>query len=129
VPPTIAFATTPALARMRACAAKIPAVWVTGDSGSGSDSTLRFWLRGKHRPYVLALTGAHHLWDGGIQRRVEGVVADLPADAWQRLTVGTGRKGPRVVDWAVARLPSDTEPGVGQWLLVRRAVAEPDALA
>ena len=32
-------------------------------------------------------------------------------------------------DWARARLAFDTEPGFGQWLLVRRSVREPDALA
>jgi SRSO17 transposase len=132
VPPTIAFATKPALARTmlaRAFAAEVPAAWVTGDSVYGSDSKLRFWLQAEHRPYVLAVTGAHHVWDGGGQRRIAGVVAALPEDAWQRLTVGAGSKGPRIFDWALARLPYDTEPGFGQWLLVRRSVAEPEDIA
>jgi len=132
VPPTIAFATKPALARTmlaRAFAAEVPAAWVTGDSVYGSDSKLRFWLQAEHRPYVLAVTGAHHVWDGGGQRRIAGVVAALPEDAWQRLTVGAGSKGPRIFDWALARLPYDTEPGFGQWLLVRRSVAEPEDVA
>ncbi len=132
IPPTVPFATKPALARTmlaRAFAADVPAAWVTGDSVYGSDSKLRFWLQAEHRPYVLAVTGAHHIWDGGVQRRVAGVVADLPEDAWQRLTVGAGSKGSRIFDWALARLPYDTESGFGQWLLVRRSLREPAELA
>ncbi len=132
IPPAVAFATKPALAQTmlaRAFAAEVPAAWVTGDSVYGSDSNLRFWLQAARRAYVLAVTGAHHIWDGGIQRRVEAVVAALPEDVWQRLTVGAGSKGPRVFDWALARLPYDTEPGFGQWLLVRRSVREPEEVA
>jgi SRSO17 transposase len=132
VPSTIAFATKPALARTmlaRAFAAGVPAAWVTGDSVSGSDSTLRTWLQEERRSYVLAVTRAHAVWDGGIQRRVDAVVDALPEDVWQRLTVGAGSKGPRVFDWARARLPYDTEPGFTQWLLIRRSVSAPDALA
>ena len=132
VPADVDFATKPALARTmlgRAFAARVPAAWVTGDSVYGSDSKLRIWLQAERRSYVLAVTGAHHVWDGGVQRRVDGVVSDLPADAWQRLTVGAGSKGPRVFDWALARLPYETEPGFAQWLLVRRAVGEPEDLA
>jgi len=132
IPPEVPFATKPALARTmlaRAFAAEVPAAWVTADSVYGSDSKLRCWLQAERRPYVLAVTGAHHIWDGGLQRRVAGVVADLPDDVWQRLTVGAGSKGPRVFDWAHILLPYDTEPGFGQWVLVRRSVPEPDELA
>jgi len=132
IPPEVAFATKPARARTmlaRAFAADVPAAWVTADSVYGSDSKLRMWLQAEQRPYVLAVTGAHHVWDGGVQRRVAAVVTDLPADAWRRLTVGAGSKGPRVFDWAWARLPNDSEPGFTQWLLVRRSVPEPDDLA
>ncbi len=102
---------------------------MTADRGSGSDSNLRCWLEAEHRPSVLAGTGAHHLWDRGIQRRVEAVVAACSEDVWQRLTVGAGSTGPRVVDWARARLPYDSERGFGQWVRVRRSVSEPDDLA
>jgi len=132
IPPEVRFATKPALARTmlaRAFAADVPAAWVTGDSVYGSDSKLRGWLQTERRPYVLAVTGAHHIWDGGIQRRIAAVVAEFPDDAWQRLTVGAGSKGPRVFDWVLARVPYDTEPGFGQWVLVRRSVREPDDLA
>jgi SRSO17 transposase len=113
----------------RAFAAGVPAAWVTGDSVYGNDSNLRGWLQAEHRPYVLAVTRAHRIWDGGVQRRVEDVVADVPDETWQRLTVGAGSKGPRIFDWVLARLPYATEPGFTQWLLVRRSVPEPDDLA
>jgi SRSO17 transposase len=132
VPPAVSFATKPALAQTmlaRAFAAEVPAAWVTVDSVYGSDSKLRRWLEAEHRPYVLAVTGAHHIWDRGIQRRVDAVVAACSEDVWQRLTVGAGSKGPRVFDWARARLPYDSERGFGQWVLIRRSVSEPDALA
>jgi SRSO17 transposase len=132
MPPMVPVATTPALARTmlaRACAADVPAAWVTGDSVSGSDSNLRTWLQAEHRPYVLAVTGAHYVWDSGVQRQVAAVVTAVAADQWQRLTVAAGSNGPRTFDWALARLPSDTEPGFAQWLLVRRSVAEPEDLA
>jgi SRSO17 transposase len=132
VPEIVAFATKPALARTmlgRAFAAGVLAAWVTGDSVYGSDSKLRTWLQAERRAYVLAVTGAHHIWDGGIQRRVDALVATLPEDVWHRLTVGAGSKGPRVFDWALARLPYETEPGFAQWLLVRRSVAEPEDFA
>jgi hypothetical protein len=70
------------------------------------------------------------IWsDGFVQRRVEALVADLPAEAWHRIVVGAGSKGPRLDDWACGRLPSVTAPGWAQWLLVRRSLSEPDDLA
>ncbi len=132
IPSEVPFATKPALARTmlaRAFAADVPAAWVTADSVYGSDSKLRFWLQAQHRSYVLAVTRAHQVWDGGVPRRVEHLVSEMPDDAWQCLEIDAGSKGPRVYDWARARLAFDTEPGFGQWLLVRRSVREPDALA
>ncbi len=78
---------------------------------------------------MLAVTGAHHVWDSGVQRQVAAMVTAVAADQWQRLAVGAGSKGPRVFDWALIRLPYDTAPGFGQWVLVRRSVSEPDDLA
>ncbi|MBA3275805.1 MAG: transposase [Chloroflexia bacterium] len=132
IPPEVSLATKPALARTilaRAFAAGVPTAWVTADSVYGSDSKRRVWLQAERRADVLAVTGAHHSWQGGIQRRIAGVAAALPDEAWQRLTVGAGSKGPRVFDWAHIRLPYDTEPGFRQWVLVRRAVREPEELA
>jgi hypothetical protein len=107
----------------------VPAAWVTGDEIYGNDGRFRRWLEGAGRPYVLAVARSHMVWsDGLVQRRVEALVADLPAEAWHRIAVGAGSKGPRLDDWACGRLPSVTAPGWAQWLLVRRSLSEPDDL-
>lgn len=132
IPQDVAFTTKPALAQAmlaRAVVAQVPAAWVTGDSVYGNDSKLRFWLQAKRRSYVLEVTSNHMVWDQGVQRRVDAVAAAIPADGWQRLTVAAGSKGPRISDWALARLPYDTEPGFAQWLLVRRSRSDSTELA
>jgi SRSO17 transposase len=133
VPEGASFHTKPHLARRmlaRAFAADTPAAWVTGDEVYGNDGRFRRWLEGEVRAYVLAVARSHMVWDAGfVQRRVDAVVADLPAEVWHRVEVGSGSKGPRVYDWACGRLPYVTEPGWAQWLLVRRSVSEPDELA
>lgn len=132
VPAEVAFATKPALAQLmlaRAFAAEVPAAWVTGDSVYGNDRKLRFWLQAAQRPYVLAVTRNHMVWHDIVQRRVDALGAELPANAWQRITVAAGSKGPRVYDWARARLAYDSVPGFDQWLLLRRSVSAPEELA
>jgi SRSO17 transposase len=131
--PTVAFHTKPQLARRmltRAFAAGVPAAWVTGDEVYGNDGQFRRWLEEEQRPYVLAVARSHMVWgEGFVRRRVEALVADLPDEAWHRIEVGAGSKGPRVYDWACGRLPSVTEKGWGQWLLIRRSVSDPEDLA
>jgi SRSO17 transposase len=133
VPADVSFQTKPRLARTmleRAFAADVPATWVTGDEVYGNDGAFRRWLEGAQRSYVLAVARSHMVWgDGFVQRRVEALVAELPADAWHRIEIGAGSKGPRVYDWACGRLPYLTEAGWAQWLLVRRSVAQPEELA
>jgi SRSO17 transposase len=54
------LATTPQLARQRlarACAAGVPATWVTGDSVYGDHRERRRWLEARARAYVLAVSG------------------------------------------------------------------------
>ena len=137
VPEEVTFHTKPELARVmleRAFAAQVAAAWVTGDEVYGNDGRFRRWLEGQHRPYVVAVARSHAVWaamDGGAPRqvRVDALVATIPAEGWQRLEVGAGSKGPRLYDWACGQLPYLTEEGWAQWVLVRRSVAEPDALA
>jgi SRSO17 transposase len=132
VPPAVAFATKGDLAQAmlaQAFAAAVPSAWVTGDEPYGNDGDLRRWLETQDRAYVLAVAGSHPIWRGGAQVRVEALAPDIPADGWQRLAVGAGRKGPRVDDWAGARLPYWTADGRAPWLLIRRSLAKPDDLA
>jgi SRSO17 transposase len=132
IPPTVRFATKGDLAQAmltRAFAAAVPAAWVTGDEVYGNAGDLRRWLERAQRPYVLVVACSHAIWDGGIQRRVDALVAQIPETGWQRIDVGTGSKGPRLYDWACARLPYLTEEGWAQWLLLRRSVSQPQAMA
>lgn len=137
VPEEVAFATKGELARAmlaRAFAAGVPAAWVTGDEPYGNDGGFRRWLEAAGRPYVLAVARSHPIWaspagTAPTQVRAETLLPTIPADAWQRLTIGAGSKGPRVFDWAVARLPYTTEPGWVQWLVLRRSVTTPTEVA
>jgi SRSO17 transposase len=129
IPAAVAFATKGDLAQAmltRAFAADVPAAWVTGDEIYGNDGDLRRWLEAEQRPYVLAVARSHPVWQEGVQVRVDALLATIPEDSWQRITVGAGSKGPRDYDWACARLPYWTEEGWGQWLLIRRAVSDPE---
>jgi SRSO17 transposase len=132
VPTGVRFATKGQLAKAllaRAFAAEVPAAWVTGDEVYGDDGRLRRWLEEQQRPYVLAVSCAHRLWQHGRQERIDRLVADLPAQAWVRLSAGEGSQGPRLYDWACGRLPYATTPGMAQWVLVRRSLSDPTDLA
>ena len=132
VPQHVRFATKGELAQAllaRAFAAAVPAGWVTGDEVYGNDGSLRRWLEGEQRPYVLAVACSHPVWEGGRQVRVDALVAQIPDAGWQRIAIGAGSKGPRVYDWACARLPYWTADGWAQWLLLRRSVTKPEELA
>jgi SRSO17 transposase len=132
VPAAVGFATKGELAQTmlaRAFAAEVPAAWVTGDEIYGNDGALRRWLEREQRPYVLAVACSHPLWHGGRQVRADSLVASIPADGWQCLDIGAGSKGPRIYDWACARLPYWTEEGWAPWLLIRRSVTTPEEMA
>ncbi len=132
VPPEVGFATKGELARAmlaRAFAAQVPAAWVAGDEIYGNDGGLRGWLEAERRPYVLAVARSHPVWHHGVQVRVDTLLAELPDDGWKRIDVGAGSKGPRLYDWACARLPYLTEGGWAPWLLIRRSVSKPTELA
>jgi SRSO17 transposase len=126
VPGAVAFATKPKLGRRmlaRAFAAGVPCAWVTGDSVYGADAALRRAIERSGRGYVLAVTSAQRL---GL-RRVDAWAADLPDEAWHRLSAGDGAKGPRLYDWAFVPCRG-AAVGWQKGLLVRRKIAKPDEL-
>jgi SRSO17 transposase len=131
----VEFATKPELAmRMiaRAIDAGVPAGWVTGDEVYGQHSGLRRMLEERQMPYVLAVPVNQHVIAtvaGKVtELRADALAAQLPAQAWKRLSAGPGAKGPRLYHWAraVIRPLEDTR---SYWLLVRRNLADPDDLA
>jgi SRSO17 transposase len=126
IPKEIRFATKPVLARQmieRALANGVPARWVSGDSVYGNDGKLRLWLEEQNLAHVLGVSGNHFVWIGWHQQKVSTVAAQFPAEAWQRLSAGSGSKGPRWYEWAAVETNSMIE-GWARWLLVRRSVEE-----
>ena len=85
----------------RARAAKVPLAWVTADTVYGNDRRLRDWLEENEQAYVLAVACSERVWidgsTGAVQVPVEQVVAELPAETWQRLSCGVGSKGQKRV--------------------------------
>jgi SRSO17 transposase len=128
VPQGVTFATKPALAlRMldRAFAAGLKPAWVLADEVYGNDGKFRRHLEGLGQPFVVAVGAHQRLWVDLRQRRVDRIADELPADAWRRLSVGDGSKGPRAYDWAAGRLGGERPRGLVRWVLVRRSVPDP----
>ena len=97
VPEAVAFTTKPKLGLFmleRAQVAGVPFAWVTGNSVSGADHTIRRWAERHRRGYVLAVTSGQRL---GL-RPVTTWIKGLPKRNWQRLSAGDGAKGPRFYD-------------------------------
>jgi SRSO17 transposase len=132
IPAQVGFATKGELARellARAFAAGVPARWVVGDTVYSGDEVRR-WLEGQGRNYVLAVPSTHGIWTRAHQQTVEHLVQhQVPSDAWVRLSAGEGSQGPRWYDWTCLRLPYATPAGKAQWLLARRSISDPSALA
>lgn len=132
VPADVAFLTKPVLAiRMleRAFAAEIPATWVSGDEVYGDDGAFRRWLVEAHHPYVLAVSSHHPVWLAGMQERADRLIAALPPEAWGPLSAGTGSQGERLYAWACLQVPYESVPGMAHWLLARRSLSDPTAIA
>jgi SRSO17 transposase len=132
VPENVRFATKPELAKamlQRAFAADVPAAWVVGDEVYGNDPGLRQWLDGERRPYVLAVSANHPLWQNGERVRADVVVRTLPEEAWATHSAGAGSQGERLYDWAMIRLPDDDSGQDAHWLLARRSRHEPTEFA
>lgn len=108
IPPSVKFATKPALARQmmqRALAANVPGRWVTADSIYGGDYQFRKLLEDHQRFYVLAVNSTHKVWYGITQQSVQSIAQAQAATDWRRLSCGAGAKGERVYDWLLVRLP------------------------
>lgn len=139
VPDEVEFATKAMLATDmlgRALDAGVPASWVAADEAYGQDHKFRSWCERRRIGYVVAVPRSQSipLSPGGDlaadiaglvgSRRADDLVARAPEQAWKRRSVGSGAKGERLYDWAVAGLhPSPDAPaGWGRWLLVRRQI-------
>ncbi|WP_420710855.1 IS701 family transposase [Streptomyces sp. NRRL S-118] len=130
------FATKGELARrmvLRALASPLPIAWVTADSAYGQESRFRRLLEQSGIGYVLAVPKSQ--FSVGCPR-IEGLFAQAPDEAWEKISCGNGAKGPRVYHWAAVRLPAVAEfdyqgevPYRMRWALARRSISKPDEIA
>ncbi|WOX15475.1 IS701 family transposase [Streptomyces sp. N50] len=137
VPDDRAFATKGELAKamVRRClAAGLPASWVTADEAYGQDWSFRRLLEQHGLGYVVAVPKSQQIKSLAGVWRIDELIAEAPADAWQTISCGDGAKGPRVYDWAAAKLPVnlifDPDPPTHhRWVLTRRSLSEPSEIA
>jgi hypothetical protein len=63
------------------------------------------------------------------QQHADDIIAELPARAWRRLSVGAGAHGPRLYDWARVPIRILWRAGRGHWLPARRSISDPTEIA
>ena len=121
----------------RALDAGVPAAWVAGDEVYGQYSKLRVMLEERGVGYVLAVPVNQHVHTrlngptGGqlVELRADALAAQLPAQAWKKISAGLGAKGPRMYHWARAAVRPLETTGQDYWLLARRSLSDPSDLA
>jgi SRSO17 transposase len=154
VPEGVDFRTKPQLAaelvRDVAVLGQVELDWVVADEAYGKAGYLLDELEGLGQKYLMEVPVTTSVWTAdpaaavpayaGRGRRptapdradvqsVAGVVADLPAAAWQALQVREGAVGPLVFEFAAVRVWAmrQRRPGPPIWLLARRSLeAEPE---
>ena len=127
IPDQRSFATKPELARglvLRALPSALPIAWVTADVAYGQEWRFRRMIEKAPVGYVLAVPKSQQVPLFG---RIDHVLAGAPDEAWERISCGAGSKGPRVYDWAAARLPAVAEFAGDD--PAHRSLARPDEVA
>ena len=126
VPKEVGYRTRHELAlQMLDCrGAVLPHGWISGDDEMGRPAWFRRKLAARHERYLLAVPSNTSIRDleaepppyGGHGRRpkppfvgVRAWCAALPAEAWTRLTVRDGEKGPLEVEVVARRVESKVE--------------------
>jgi SRSO17 transposase len=136
VPEEVAFATKPAMAC--AMVARLldegaPCAFVLADAVYGSDFRFRQMLEDRGQPHVLAVRSTHGLrfleeWHL-VQTDPATMIAEVPPENWQSLSTGEGAKGHRLYDWTWVPLNYMAGEGFSRWLLARRSLRDPKAVA
>ena len=137
IPDERGFATKGELARniVRRClGAGLLAAWVTADEAYGQDWHFRRLLEQTGVGYVVAVPKSQQIKSLAGIWRIDQLIEEAPGDAWQRLSCGDGAKGPRIYDWAGAKLPAnlilDPDPPTHhRWVMARRSLSDPGDLA
>ena len=128
IPQERTFATKPALAVQmleRTRTAGVILAWVTGDCIYGDSRTLRGWLEKHMQAYVFAVSGKERVWRAQRQQSVKALLAEAPSEGWERLSAGSGSKGPRWYDWLRLELNAPRQVSWKRWLVVRRSCSDP----
>ncbi len=133
IPDERAFATKGELAQdiLRRClAAGLPAQWVTADEAYGQDWHFRRLLEQLGLGYVVVVPKSQQIKSLAGIWRIDQLIDEAPGDAWQQLSCGDGAKGPRIYDWAAAKLPAnlifDPDPPTHhRWVMARRSLSDP----
>jgi SRSO17 transposase len=137
VPEEVGMRTKPELAKamlVRALDAGVKAAWVVAECVYGESRRLGMFLEQREQPYVLALSGKAYVWAGLRQHRVGEVLEALgrgellPEEGFRRISAGDGSKGPRLYDWRRLALNPPPQEGFERWLLVRRAIEDPEEI-
>ncbi|MFJ4415632.1 IS701 family transposase [Streptomyces sp. NPDC088925] len=131
-----AFATKGELARhivLRCLAPPMPITCVMANAAYGHESRFRRMLEQSGVGYVLAAPKSQ--FTVGCPR-IDGLFAQAPGDACQKISCGNGAKGPRVYHWAAVRLPAVAEfddqgevPHRMRRALACRIIRKPDEIA
>jgi SRSO17 transposase len=130
VPDAVGFATKLVLARWmidRAMAAGVPTRWVAADAVYGSDYHFRIAVEKHGLGYVVGVRADFAVWAGFRQVRAQTLLAEVPTNAWYRLSCGDGAKGPRLYDWALLRTNCPEPEAYAR--LIRRSVSDPAEVA
>jgi FOG: Transposase len=115
----------------RALDSRLPIAWVTADAAYGQEWHFRRTLEDAGVGYVLAVPKSQQVKSPAGSWRIDHVLTGAPAGAWERISCGQGAKGPRVYDWAAAKLPTvdGSDPTHYRWVLARRSLAHPEEIA
>jgi hypothetical protein len=124
IPDELAFRTKPQLAADqlgRLAAAGLPARWTAFDEVYGRSQDLRRTAARAGLAYVAIIPCSYQVTlASGAVIRADQAVRDA---AWTRCSCGTGSRGPRYGDWAMAATAIP-----GQYLLIRRPLPGPGLL-
>lgn len=107
---------------------------MTADEAYGQDWSFRRLLEQLDVGYVVAVPKSQQIKSLAGIWRIDQLIEEAPEDAWQRLSCGDGAKGPRVYDWAAAKLPANIifdpdQPTHHRWVMARRSLSDPSELA